>query len=167
MFIIDDNSKRKNVNYLKRCNSTLNENPFELQEKKKNSYNITTKNYSFSPKKKYGLFLNDINKINIQNSNSKPNPNKLISLSKYNTQDNFDSKNQTKGTNLPEQFYRRKFYQIPSLFKNYKYSKYLSDINKDKIIKNSNGEDNIEEKENKNDIDINIIVNKERIYIYN
>ena len=102
MFIIDDNSKRININYLKRCNSTLNENPFELQEKKKNSYNITKKNYSFSPKKKYGLFLNDINKINIQNSNSKSNPNKLISFSKYNTQDNFYSKNQTKATNLSE-----------------------------------------------------------------
>ena len=164
MFIIDDNSKRININYLKRCNSTLNENPFELQEKKKNSYNITKKNYSFSPKKKYGLFLNDINKINIQNSNSKSNPNKLISFSKYNTQDNFYSKNQTKATNLSEQFYRNKFYQIPSLFQNYKYNKYLSDINKDKIIKNSNGEDNKEEKENKNDIDINKIGIKERIY---
>ena len=160
MYIIDDNSQKLNINSLKRCNSTLNENPFKIPENVKKNHNRTSRNNSL--KKNYGLFLNDMSKTNYQNSSF--NLYKSNSLSKYNTQDNNYPKTQSKGINLPDKFYKKKYYQFPSLFKNYQSNKNISDINKEKILKNYNSDDNIESNENKNHIDINKVGIKERIY---
>ena len=158
MYIIDDKFiQRANNNFLKRNNSSLNKESFELPidiNKNNSSRNIYSRNKDFGYNIKGD---NNNNKYNyIKNYKTKSYLNRTNSLPQYNTQYNFYPKNQVKGTSLPEQFDRKNFYQIPSLFKNFQNNinnNNISDIN----IKKS-------PKKNKSYQDIIKIGIRERMY---
>ena len=137
MYIIDDKFiQRANNIFFKRNNSPLNKDSFELPiGKNKSSRNLYSRNIDFGIN-----FKGDINNNNnyIKNYKTKFYLNRTNSLPQYNSQYNFYPKNQAKGTNLPEQFDRNKFYQIPSLFKNFQKNinnNNISDINLKKAPK--------------------------------
>ena len=144
MYIIDDKFiQRANNNFLKRNNSSLNKDPFDLPiYKNKSSRNIYSRNIDFGNNFK-GDNSNDNNNY-IKNYKAKSYLNRTNSLPQYNTQYNFYPKNQAKGTNLPEQYGRNNFYQIPSLFKNFQNNinnHNISDINLKKPKKNKSYQD--------------------------
>lgn len=158
MYIIDDKFiQRANNNFLKRNNSSLNKDSFDLPiniNKNNSSRNIYSRN------KDFGFNFrgdNNNNKNNfIKNYKTKSYLNRTNSLPQYNTQYSFYPKNQVKGTSLPEQFDRKNFYQIPSLFKNFQNNINNNNIS-DKDIKNS-------QKKNKSYQDVIKIGIRERMY---
>ena len=158
MYIIDDKFiQRANNNFLKRNNSSLNKDSFDLPiniNKNNSSRNIYSRN------KDFGFNFrgdNNNNKNNfIKNYKTKSYLNRANSLPQYNTQYSFYPKNQVKGTSLPEQFDRKNFYQIPSLFKNFQNNINNNNIS-DKNIKNS-------QKKNKSYQDVIKIGIRERMY---
>ena len=138
MYIIDDKFiQRANNNFLKRNNSSLNIDSFDLPiYKNKSSLNIYSRNKDFGINSKGD---NNNKNNNIKNYKAKSYLNRTNSLPQYNTQYSFYPKIQVKGTNLPEQFDRNNFYQIPSLFKNFQNNinnnNNISDINIKKASK--------------------------------
>ena len=165
MYIIDDKlSQTANNNFLKRCNSSVNKDSFDNLININNYYSNSFRTLNSRNKKLENIIQNTDNMINIYSSKTKLNLIRSNSLKNYDAQSIFFPNNQAKGTNLPIQYSRNKFYQIPSLFKNFQNNTNKnSNINLQKLSKDYKSQEN-NEKDNKSYIDINKIGIRERIY---
>ena len=164
MYKIDDKlSQTTDYNFLKRCNSTVSEKAFDILINIKNGYNKSFRINNSRNKK-----LEDLKKISenmdgIKNYKTKSNIIRSKSFHDFDSDCNFYPKSQAKGTNLPEQYIRNKFYHIPSLIKTFQ-KNINSDINLQKASKNYKSVDNDDQKVNNNYIDINKMGIRERMY---
>jgi len=166
MYRIEDKySQLSNINFLKRCNSTLNKS-LEKSYKTKKPYKNNSRNYCT---RDFGDIFKSINndENNIKKSRTKSNLYRSKSIPEFSTQINFSKKIIAKGTDLPEQFCRRNFYLKPTLYKNFQKNctdKNNSEENSETIQKNNKSQNNIDKVEDKNYKDINNIGIRERMY---
>lgn len=164
MYKIDDKlSQTTDYNFLKRCNSTVSENAFDILINIKNGYNKSFRINNSRNKKMENLKKIAENVDSIKNYKTKSNIIRSKSLHDFDTGCNFYPKYQAKGTNLPEQYIRNKFYHIPSLIKTFQ-KNINSDINLQKASKNYISVDDDDKKVNNNYIDINNMGIRERMY---